>query len=398
MPRRFLVTLCRPAQMVHRVVPRCEVQMRRNRLLRRRHERLARIGGESKPAARYSEAPMGVYYGTEATEREGMLFSGQTPQLTYPVTSVAMDLMSLTIKGNVPSPMPNCVSPLTFDVVPNQDASTGKFIFASPELISAATISARNLGPLMPWLTTGDPALCFWGSSFYYRNSNVYLGCMDGTDANVQSGISAMNYFTGYDASGRPQWATNAEARAVPLLSSWTHNTTSSPQTPCVGELSVRWIQPLSRFLLTYGSYNCGGLWYRSAQTPWGPWSAEFQFFPNGYKSGWEQRLIYFNGTYNPVNFNQDPSVFLTDPGTGGTINTESPHQPPYSQVGNAYGPYQFPGALAHDNGDGSVGVLMNMSGFNPYVSWQMQAKFYKPSGVGVSGHVVFQPKIEISH
>ena len=166
---------------------------------------------------------------------QGIILSGQTPQLTYPIASVAADQNSLTINANVPNPVSSCSAALNFDIVPNQDHNTGKFIFASPEVVPASTIGALNLGPLLPWLPAGDPALCFWGSSFYYRNSNVYLGCMDGTDANVKSGISAMNYFTGYDASGHPQWATNAEASAVPLLSSWTHNTTSSPRRPASG-------------------------------------------------------------------------------------------------------------------------------------------------------------------
>ena len=139
-------------------------------------------------------------------------------------------------------------------------------------------------------------------------------------------------------------------------------------------------------------------MWYRSAQTPWGPWSAESQFFPNDYTSGWEQRLIYFKTTYNPFDFNTQSAVFLTDPGTGQAINLPGTSIVPFGDVGNVYGAYQFPDALAHDYGDGSVGVLMNMSGFNPYVSWQIQAKFFKPSGIRVSGHVVFHPRIQVSH
>ena len=79
---------------------------------------------------------------------------------------------------------------------------------------------------------------------------------------------------------------------------------------------------------MTYGNQNCGGLWYRTATAPWGPWSGEGQFFPNMLTQGWQQRLMWVSGhsTANPNNFNQESVVTLCDPGTTTScknLNTE---------------------------------------------------------------------------
>ncbi len=240
----------------------------------------------------------------------------------------------------------------------------------------------------MPWLPSGT-ALCFWGTSFYYRSSNVYLGCMSAKDSVVKGasynlGVVGMHYFAGFDRSGKVTWSDSTlsahpEADAVPLLSSWSHSGPGSAS--CAGEISVRWISYLNRFLMTYGSQSCGGLWYRTAAAPWGPWSAEAQFFPDVPNQGWQQRLIWVSGLpiADPYDFNQQSVVKLCDPTQSTTscvaINSESVG--PYNQSGNPYGPYLYPGSLAKDNGDGTVSAFLNVSGFNFYGTWSLGAKFY---------------------
>ena len=184
------------------------------------------------------------------------------------------------------------------------------------------------------------------------------------------------------------------------MLSSWSHSGPGSA--PCAGEISVRWISYLNRFLLTYGSQSCGGLWYRTAAAPWGPWSAETQFFPDVPNQGWQQRLMWVSGlpVADPYDFNQQSVVKLCDPTQSTTscvaINTESVG--PYNQSGNPYGPYLYPGSLAKDNGDGTVSAFMNVSGFNFYGTWSLGAKFYKAGSVGLAGRVSLTPKVSISH
>ena len=152
---------------------------------------------------------------------------------------------------------------------------------------------------------------------------------------------------------------------------------------------------------MTYGSQNCGGLWYRTATAPWGPWSGESQFFPNMLAQGWQQRLMWVSGhsPANPDNFNQESVVTLCDPGVTTrckALNAEGVG--PFNASGNAYGPYLFPGSLAKDNLDGTVSVFMNISGFNFYGTWSLGAKFYKPGAVVLSGRISLTPKISISH
>ena len=217
---------------------------------------------------------------------------------TYSVSNVTGGVNgTLTIDKTVPNnPANDCLhgNALNFDMIPNQDHDTGKFIFVAPELLDTSVVQGFGSGA-MPWLPANTKALCFWGSSFYYRNSNVYLACAQGDDATMSAssagyypgfGLSVLHYLTGFDATGKPVWedvaggTVPAEADAVPLLTSWRHQGSSNGG-PCIAEQSVRWIPALKRFLMTYGSFNCGGLWYRTATAPWGPWSAEVQFFPN---------------------------------------------------------------------------------------------------------------------
>ena len=164
---------------------------------------------------------------------------------------------------------------------------------------------------------------------------------------------------------------------------------------PCIGEHSVRWIAPLHRFLLTYGSAECGGLYYRTATAPWGPWSAETRFFPNNPGYGWTQRIIYAPGAVGTPDFNVASSVPLYRT-NGLVLNQPGTQEAPFAGHGNPYGPYLYPGSTALANSDGTVTVLMNLSGFNPYVTWQLAAKFYQPTGVSLSGTVKITPSVKI--
>ena len=292
-----------------------------------------------------------------------------------------------------------------FNMVPTQDNHPGKFMFNGTEILTNTQLINVGLLNFLPTAlrTCPNSSILFaWGSGFYYRHSNIYLTamCADATTidgaTNSGTGLSAAYYMAGLDADGNPAWAAAAEASAAPFLTSW-HGGADSTQNRCVGELSVRWISQLKRFLLTYGSGNCGGLWYRTSYTPWGPWSAEGKFFPDFANGGWEQRLIYGPGADSPNNFNQMPSVYLIDPLSLRTVNLE-PLIAPYYQLGNAYGPYQYPSSTAVDNNDGTVTVFLNVSGYNPYVTWQTSASFVKPPSARISGHVSIAPGVTISH
>ena len=71
---------------------------------------------------------------------------------------------------------------------------------------------------------------------------------MQGSDNLVKSsmyssGLTDKYYLTAIDPNtGTPTLTAGAESTAIPLLSSWTMNTTTSASTRCVGEFSERWV------------------------------------------------------------------------------------------------------------------------------------------------------------
>ncbi len=294
----------------------------------------------------------------------------------FQVSSVDSDDDSLTVTSALPGGSgPTCSNTVPYAAIPVQTTGPGRFMFAAPEFLSLALTSAQGWdvpGGLPPMLRT-VPVVCVWGSDFDYRLSNVYLGCMAADTSTIEgasnggTGVSKVYYLKGLTSGGVASWSLGDETQAVPILSSWTSGS------PCVGEHSVRWIAPLNLFLMTYGSSKCGGLVFRTSSTPWGPWTVESELFPDDPSSGWMQKLIYSSGAVGTPNFNQQPAVYMTDVPNGATINTEGLY-PPFTQTGDPYGPYQLPGSTAYANGNGTVNVFMNLSGYNPYVAWQMTA------------------------
>ncbi len=293
-------------------------------------------------------------------------------------------------------------SGLPYSAIPVEGKGPGRFMYASPVVLTAAMISANGWAAGLPSALSGGDIVCFWGSDFEYRGSNVYLGCMAANKTTIETasygdmsipGVSAMYYLSSVDANGNTVYVQGDETQSTNLLTSFNHG---GATTPCVGEISVRWIPPLRRFLMTYGSETCGGLWYRTSATPWGPWTVEANFFPNDGSSGWMQKLVYPPGaSMTAPDPNTQTKVDMNDPVNGGTINN-SLTIPPYFQPGNPYGAYQYPGSTAHDNGDGTVSVFMNFSGYNYYVAWQMTARFFKAPSVTFTGHVGVSAQLRV--
>ncbi len=199
-------------------------------------------------------------------------------------------------------------------------------------MLSASFLSGQSWSGQMPF---PGAAVCVWGSDYDHRQSNTYLGCMPADTATDQG----------------------AEAQAVPMLSTWDN----TADTPCIGDLFVRWIPPLGLFLMTYGGDDCDGLQFRTYSTPWGPWSVETQFFSNNPATAWMERLIYASSATGNPDFNKNKAGWMTDPTNGDKIiNEES--KAPYNQVGGPYGAYQLPGSTASNNGDGTSAATTLMS------------------------------------
>ena len=95
-----------------------------------------------------------------------------------------------------------------------------------------------------------------WGSG-RYRASSVRLAY---APSRRFSERAALRYLAGF-AGGRPRWS-EVEDESVDLFDH-----------PVVGELSVAWIAPLSRWVMLYNSPAPRGIVLRTAADPWGPWS-----------------------------------------------------------------------------------------------------------------------------
>jgi hypothetical protein len=118
------------------------------------------------------------------------------------------------------------------------DLSTNKFINVS-------------LWPTRDWLY-------IFGSG-EYRKSSVYLAKIK---SSALLGRSNLLYLSGVGANKKPGWSAHEED-AVPLF-----------RHDVVGEFSVAYCEPIRRYVMLYNSAEPRGITMRSAETPWGPWSA----------------------------------------------------------------------------------------------------------------------------
>ncbi len=120
--------------------------------------------------------------------------------------------------------------------------------------INVAPVVERGGHPGLPF---PGGAVLMWGSG-RYRDSDVYLAAvpLDGVEER-----DAWWYWRG-DVPGASPWSGD-EADAAPLFAH-----------PEVGELSVAWIGPIQRWMMTYNARHPDGIVYRTAPKPWGPWTA----------------------------------------------------------------------------------------------------------------------------
>jgi hypothetical protein len=100
-----------------------------------------------------------------------------------------------------------------------------------------------------------------------YRESDPYLAYVPLVDLDVPS-RERWRYFRGLDPHNQPVW-TDQEFQAAPVFFD-----------NVFGELSFVWNPFLRRWLLLYASPP--GIWMRSSEQPWGPWTAPQLLFEGG--------------------------------------------------------------------------------------------------------------------
>jgi hypothetical protein len=186
-----------------------------------------------------------------------------------------------------------------------------------------------------------------FGAAEPYRYGAVYLA--RAPLAGIGD-LSQWQYYRGV-RQGIPVFGPG-EGTAVPLFAAgfnWTNQNLPLNQRPSngVGELSVR-MHEGNKLLMTYNASDTApqgrGIYMRTAQAPWGPWSAPELLLTAGDAYGrWQHRA---------------PLVVGADDGLGEYARQD--------EWGGEYGPYLVPRWFT-DNGRGEYGIVYTLSSWNPY-------------------------------
>jgi hypothetical protein len=180
-----------------------------------------------------------------------------------------------------------------------------------------------------------------------YRASNLRLAFQP--TGGIES-LSSIRYFAGVDNAGAPTWST-AETNAVALFDH-----------PCVGEFSVAYNRFLGRWLMLY---NCGyprGINFRTAPTPWGPWSdPQVMFEP------------WVDGGYCHFIHTSWMSSICDSVHDAGREN----------EWGGEYGPYLFENFAEGSNG--WTRIYFTLSTWNPYTVVLMRADLSRQTNSDVA-------------
>ncbi len=132
--------------------------------------------------------------------------------------------------------------------------STRRFVNVSVQRGDLDGETAARLG----W-EPGLDVLWLWGSG-RYRASDIYLAVLPFADLPARDRFD-LRYFSGDRVA--PHWS-HREDDATPVILNGG-----------VGELSVRWNEPLRRYLAMFASDNPRAVLLHEAPSPWGPWSPQ---------------------------------------------------------------------------------------------------------------------------
>ena len=362
---------------------------------------------------------------------EGLIFLDETNNQEYRVTG-----WTDTKHFNISPGFAGSTGEIHWSLMQQQQTNIGKFINSSCEVYAVSGLPApvKNGLPL-PLQSVSDVLVC-WGSTWAFRQSNLYLlvqdaslikgsSCVGGTcytyasnasystctapcrEDGTSGGLTQAYYLTALDLSGNPTWTNDpsagAEQLAIPLLTTINHKSSIPPKLcipdACpgsildvglnIGKPDVKWHSLLQRYLLTYGSNEVGGIQIRTSATPWGPWSSEVLLLNNspGSLNSWAGKLISTSG--NGFNFSTPSNVPVACVGCLGGIATQQSYEStsPNTLVTPLTNPFlqnsglvefgvQYPSATDVDNGNGTVTIFGHMGLLNPYAvvdtTWMM--------------------------
>jgi len=202
------------------------------------------------------------------------------------------------------------------------DISTSRFIN-----LSIATIDNSDIEGLPEDEGQG---MLIWGSG-EYRSSDVYLAWMP---LEMIEDPATLRFFSGLTGEGgTPVWSENEEDASALF------------DQPCVGELSVSWNPFLERWLILYNCHFTGGVSYRTAEAPWGPWSGDNLLFHPDLDDGF-CHFIHVSWAEEVCDSISDPFRWFT--------------------TGGVYGPYLIDRYSTGIEGEETT-VYFTLSTWNPY-------------------------------
>ena len=218
------------------------------------------------------------------------------------------------------------------------DLSASKFMNVSAAVVSRSQVADLPQGH--------DNGVLLWGAGPKYRASAVYLAFLPFNSIGLPL-LGERRYFAGLDNSGKPRWQEGE------------HNAALLFNQPCRGELSVTWNPYLKQWLMLYlCEHEPGrGINYRSADKPWGPWSAPGNLFHPGVDGGY----CHF------IHSNWDVKA------------CDDVHDPERERVwGGEYAPYVI-APLTTGNAEQTT-IYYTMSTWNPYEVMLMRATLAVPA------------------
>jgi hypothetical protein len=191
------------------------------------------------------------------------------------------------------------------------------------------------------WHPSRHPTrVLFFGSGTYRAGATIYLATVP--LSGIEKGDLA--YFEQI-AGGHAQWSTNSRD-AGGLFAS---------DVKCIGELSVTWNPYLHKWLMLY---NCEGpprgILYRTAEEPWGPWSAAAILFDPRRDNGY----CYFIHDHEPANCPREtnnPQDDLVSRPLGA------------ASYGGEYGAYVIDAYTKGDSKMRTSTIYFTLSTWNPY-------------------------------
>lgn len=172
--------------------------------------------------------------------------------------------------------------------------------------------------------------MLIWGSG-EYRYSDVYLAWMP---LNLIEDPATIRYFAG-----------TAGPRGAPIWSASEEDARTLFDQPCVGELSASWNPFLERWLLLYNCHLTGGVTYRAARAPWGPWSEDDLLFHPDLDDGY-CHFIHRSWAEEVCDLVSDPFRWFDD--------------------GGVYGPYLIDRYSKGIEGEQTT-IYYTLSTWNPY-------------------------------